>query len=111
MVTSRGKSGFDSLGTRHYTIFHDGAAADTRGVPIAAIRLAPSLPRCARLCGSGTKRGNSAHILFAFGVPSIVSRLHADPDPGAVAKQLAESNRNRRGDRLALAQNVVEMLP
>ena len=51
---------------------------------------AASLPWCSRLCGSGTKRGNAAHVLLAFGVPSIVSRLHADPDSGAVAKQVAE---------------------
>lgn len=59
----------------------------------------------------GRSVGNAAHILFAFRVPRIVSRLPVYPDPGAVAKQPAESNRNRRRDRLALAQDVVEMLP
>src|SRR5579872_3145340 len=62
-------------------------------------------------CGSGMERGNAAYILLALRVPRIVSRLHAYPDPGAIAKQLAKSDRHGRRDRLALAQNVVEMLP
>ena len=42
-------------------------------------------------------------------MPGIVSGLHAHPNCGAVAKQLAEPNRNRRRNRLAFAQNVMEM--
>jgi hypothetical protein len=54
---------------------------------------------------------NPAHILFAFRTPGIVSRLHAHPNPSAVSEQFAEPNRNRRRDRLSLAQNIIEMLP
>ena len=53
---------------------------------------------------------NFADILFALGDPCIVRGLHAHPDSRAIAKQFAEPNRHGRRDRLALAQNIVEML-
>ena len=56
------------------------------------------------------ERGDSAHILFTFRVPRVVGCLHAHPNSGTIAEQLAKPNRNARGDRLALAQNVIEML-
>src|SRR5580704_11100346 len=56
------------------------------------------------------QRRNLAHVLFALGVPSIVGALHAYPDRGAVAEQLAEPDRDRRGHRFAFAQYVIEML-
>src|SRR5450631_2153000 len=80
-------------------------AARLRRAFARSVLLAPCL------CGSRTERGNPAHILFAFRVPRIVSRLHAYPNSRAISKQLAEPNRNGRRDRLALAQNVIEMLP
>src|SRR5438105_10959798 len=43
-------------------------------------------------------------------MPRIVGGLHANPHSRAVSEQLAEPNRDDRRDRLALAQNVMEML-
>jgi len=62
------------------------------------------------LRGLGAEGGNLAHVFFALGMPCIVSGLHAHPNSGAVAKQLAESNRHGRRHRFALAQYVIEML-
>jgi hypothetical protein len=43
-------------------------------------------------------------------MPCIVSALHANPNSRAIPEQFAEPDRNGRRDRLALAQNVMEML-
>jgi hypothetical protein len=56
------------------------------------------------------ERWNIAHVLFALGMPGIVSGLHANPDSRAVAEQLAEPNRNGWRDWLALAQDIIEVL-
>jgi hypothetical protein len=58
----------------------------------------------------GAKRWNSTDVLDAIGVPSIVSGLHTGPHATAVAEQLAETNRNGRRHRLALSQDIVEVL-
>src|SRR5437763_11712657 len=61
-------------------------------------------------CGGHPKRGDVASILLTLGMPGIVGSLHANPNSGAVAEQLAEANRDARRDGLTLAQNVMEML-
>jgi hypothetical protein len=58
----------------------------------------------------GAKRWNSTDVFGAIGVPSIVSGLHTGPHATAVAEQLAETNRNGRRHRLALSQDIVEVL-
>src|SRR3712207_1809360 len=55
-------------------------------------------------------RRNPAHVDLAFGAPRVVGRLHPDPDPGAVAEQLAEANRDGGRNRLPLPKDVVEVL-
>src|SRR5262249_55716301 len=47
---------------------------------------------------------------FAFRIPSVVGALHSDPDRGAVAEQLTESDRDRWRYRLALCQDIVKVL-
>jgi hypothetical protein len=64
--------------------------------------------RCS--CGSQAERGDSAYILFAFRVPRVVGCLHAHPNSRTIPEQLAKTNSNARRNRLALAQNVIEML-
>ena len=78
---------------------------------LAATRRPGMTMKCAPLRRLRPQRRNLAHVLFAFGMPGIVSALHADPDRGAVAEQFAEPNRDRRGNRLPFAQYVIEMLP
>ena len=47
---------------------------------------------------------------FAFRIPSIICTLHSRPDPSAIAKQLTEPDSDGRGNRLALVENIIEML-
>src|SRR5258705_13266830 len=53
---------------------------------------------------------NSADIFGSLCIPGIVSSLHARPDSGAIAKKLAEANRDGRRHRLSLPQDVVKVL-
>ena len=39
---------------------------------------------------------------FAFCIPSVISALHPNPDPGAIAEQLTETDGDGRGNRFAL---------
>jgi hypothetical protein len=96
---------------RHFAILRDIVAADATQTPVPADYALHRRHREVMLmsCGSRAERGDPANILFAFGVPRIVGCLHAHPNAGTVSEQLVEPNRNVRGDRLALAQNVIEM--
>ena len=49
--------------------------------------VAPELADKLKLRCLNAKCGNLADILFAFGIPRIVRRLHAYPDSGAIAEQ------------------------
>src|SRR5262249_50717993 len=51
-----------------------------------------------------------ANILLTLGVPGIVRCLHAYPNAGAIAEQFSEANSHSRRNRVALAQNIIEML-
>src|SRR5258708_34310595 len=53
---------------------------------------------------------NSTHIFGSLRMPRIVGGLHPGPDSCAVAKELAEPNRDGRRYRLLFLQDVVEML-
>src|SRR5258706_7410423 len=62
------------------------------------------------LGGLRPDRRNSADIFGSLCMPAIVSSLHPRPDSRAIAKQLAEANRDGRGNRLSFPQDVVKML-
>src|SRR5207248_846667 len=51
-----------------------------------------------------------AHVDLARGVPRIVSGLHAQPHVGTIPESRAEADRDLGRDRLALAQNVIQVL-
>jgi hypothetical protein len=53
---------------------------------------------------------NFADVDFAQGVPRIVSRLHAQPHLGPIPEGRAEAHRDLGGNRLALAQDVIQVL-
>src|SRR5258708_7886220 len=53
---------------------------------------------------------NSADIFGSLCIPRIVSSLHARPDSRAIAKKLAEADRDGRRHRLFLPQDVVKVL-
>src|SRR5579872_349450 len=53
---------------------------------------------------------NTAYVFGSLCMPRIVSGLHSRPDSGAVAKELAEPDRDRRGHRFSFLQDIVEML-
>ena len=57
------------------------------------------------------QRFDTGRVHLPFGVPHIVGRLHAQPNPGPIAEQLAQANRNGGRDRFALFQYVVKVLP
>src|SRR5467141_1976083 len=62
------------------------------------------------LGGLRPDRRNSADIFGSLCMPGIVSSLHPRPDSRAIAKKLAEANRDGRRHRLSLPQDVVEVL-
>ena len=49
-------------------------------------------------------------VFGSLRMPAIVSSLHPRPDPRAVAKKLAEPDRDARRYRLPLPQDVVKVL-
>jgi hypothetical protein len=62
------------------------------------------------LSGLSPDSRDVTHIFGLFRVPRIVCRLHPRPDTRAVAKKLAEPNRDSRRHRLSFLQDVVKML-
>ena len=79
---------FKSLRARQSAILRDVVAADATQTPVPADHALDRRHGGVMLmsCGPRAERGDSAHILFAFGVPRIVGCLHAHPNSGAISE-------------------------